>query len=259
MLKAHTIMEFANKNSEYNFRLKGVSVNASSVKILRNINLEIKQGEFVAIIGKNGAGKTSLLRTFAGLLKPAKNRVLFNNHDFFSLNQKDRLLLRRKIGYIPQQFKLIKETSVFENVMVGRLSYLSTLKSILHMYPSEDIEIVLSCINKIGLNGKEFTPVKKLSGGEQQRVAIARCFAQQPEIILADEPVASLDVAVNENILKILDSVNKRGVTVICVLHNIEMALKYAKRIVLMDKGGIISDTPVKDVNKDEIKKLFSN
>lgn len=247
------------KSGGVNIRVEGVSVNAATTTILRDIHLEIKQGEFVVILGKSGAGKSTLLRTMAGLIRPAKGSVLLNGHDFFSLNHGEKFLLRRKIGFIPQQFKLIKETSVFENVMVGRLGYLGALQSTLHLYPSADVEIVIARINKVGLGGRENTPVKRLSGGEQQRVAIARCLAQEPVVILADEPMASLDAVLADNILDNLNSANKGGATVICVLHNIETALRYARRIVLLDKGGMVIDTVPEKVNEYAIKKLFAD
>jgi phosphonate transport system ATP-binding protein len=257
--KATTNADVLNSYSGVNIRVEGVSVNAAITTILRDICLEIKQGEFVAILGKSGAGKSTLLRTMAGLLKPAKGRVLLNDRDFFSLNQGEKRLLRRKIGFIPQQFKLIKETSVFENVMVGRLGYQGALQSTLHLYPRADVEIVVKCINKVGLGGRENTHVKRLSGGEQQRVAIARCLAQEPVVILADEPMASLDVVLAENILDNLRSANNGGATVICVLHNIESALKYAGRIVLLDKGGMVTDTVPEKIDEYAIKKLLAD
>lgn len=249
-------------NSILNIRLDDISVKASTrnQSILNNISLEIKNGEIVAILGQSGAGKSTLLRVMAGLIKPSflhQNRILFNNIDFFSLNKKHKLLLRRKIGYIPQQFKLIKELSVFENVMVGRLGYLSTISSILRRYPENDKKIVRDCISKVGLLGKQDITVKRLSGGEQQRVAIARCLAQEPLIILADEPMASLDISLAKTILEILQSENKRGKTVVFVIHDIDMAFKYAKRIVLVKNGQIKYDRPIKEIDEITIKTFF--
>ena len=259
MSKTSANADILDSNSGVNIRVEGVSIIAATTTILRDIHLEIKQGEFVAILGKSGAGKSTLLRTMAGLLKPAKGSVLLDGRDFFSLSQGEKLLLRRKIGFIPQQFKLIKETSVFENVMVGRLGYVGALHSTLHLYPRADVETVIACINKVGLGGRENTPVKRLSGGEQQRVAIARCLAQEPVVILADEPMASLDVVLAENTLDNLNSANKGGATVICVLHNIETALKYARRIVLLDKGVMVTDTVPEKINEYAIKKLLAD
>jgi phosphonate transport system ATP-binding protein len=249
----------SHSNSGVNIRVEDVYVSTGTTVILRDIRLEIKQGEFVAILGKSGAGKSTLLRTMAGLLKPAKGSLLLNDQDFHSLTHGEKLVLRRKIGYIPQQFKLIKETSVFENVMVGRLGYLGALNSALRLYPSADVEIVVKCINKVGLGGRENNRVKRLSGGEQQRVAIARCLAQEPVVILADEPIASLDVVLAENILDSLTSANKGGATVICVLHNIETALKYARRIILLNKGDMVTDTVPEKINEYAIKKLLAD
>lgn len=252
-------MKYDMSSSEQVIKLDGVSSNASSLAILADINLEINKGDFVAVLGKSGAGKTTLLRTIAGLHKPAKGDVLLYGQNFFSLGQKKRRMLRKRIGHIPQQFKLIKETSVFENVMVGRLGHIGAARSILRAYPKKDVDVVNSLIKRIGLEGKEHTYVKRLSGGEQQRVAIARCLAQDPDVILADEPMASLDVELAENILEILNSANKGGTTVICVLHDVEMALRYARRLVLLDRGIIVSSAPVMGIDENEIRKLFVN
>lgn len=248
-----------NYNSKLDIKVDGVSVKTSpSHLILDNINLEIKKGDIIAILGQSGAGKSTLLRVMAGLIKPSKNSVLFNNIDFFSLNKKQKLLLRRKIGYIPQQFKLIKELSVFENVMVGRLGYLSTISSILHKYPEKDKKIVLDCISKVGLIPRKDVLVKRLSGGEQQRVAIARCLAQEPLIILADEPMASLDSSLAKTVLEILNSANKQdGNTVVFVIHDIDMAFKYAKRIICVKNGKIKYDGSVHEIDEITLKTLF--
>ncbi|MGH9952626.1 MAG: phosphonate ABC transporter ATP-binding protein [Nitrososphaeraceae archaeon] len=256
---ASSISKIVDNNSRLDIWVDNISVRISSNRpILSNISLEMKRGEIIAILGQSGAGKSTLLRTMAGLTKPSKNRVLFNNIDLFSLNKKNKLLLRRKIGYVPQQFKLIKQLSVFENVMIGRMGYLGTISSILHRYPENDKKIVLDCISKVELADRQEMAAKRLSGGEQQRVAIARCLAQQPSVILADEPMASLDISLAEAILEILNSENKKGKTVVFVIHDIEMAFRYAKRIVLVRDGQIVSDRPCKEVEYNTIKAFFS-
>ncbi|MGD1838602.1 MAG: phosphonate ABC transporter ATP-binding protein [Nitrososphaeraceae archaeon] len=246
-------------NSRLDIKLNGISVKASEEQlILDDIKLEIKKGDMIAILGQSGAGKSTLLRVIAGLIKPFQNSVMFNNINFFSLKKKQKLVLRRKLGYIPQQFKLIKELNVFENVMVGRLGYLSKISSILRKYPENDKKIVLDSISKVGLMHRKNVPVKRLSGGEQQRVAIARCLAQEPLIILADEPMASLDSSLAKNILEILHNANKEdGKTVVFVIHDVEIAFKYAKRIILLKNGQIKYDGSVNELEKDIIKSIF--
>jgi phosphonate transport system ATP-binding protein len=253
-----SIEEIFRTPSGFDIKLDNVSVAASSTPILHDINLEIKKGETVAVLGRSGAGKSTLLRTIAGLIKPSKNTVLFNSIDFFSLGKKEELMLRRMIGYIPQQFKLIKESSVFENVMIGRLGHMSTAASLLHRYPEKDQKLVLDCISKVGLTGKEGIPTKKLSGGEQQRVAIARCLAQEPSVILPDEPMASLDVSLATTILEILHNENiEKGKTAIFVMHDIEMARRYAKRIILMKNGRVVSDGSSEEMDENTISKVL--
>lgn len=256
---AETANKIFDDSSDFNIKLDDVSIRTSSKQeILQNVHLEIKKGDIIAVLGQSGAGKSTLLRTIAGLIQPYKNTIMFNNIGFSSLNRKERFAFRRNVGYIPQQFKLIKETSVFENVMVGRLGHISTIASLLHKYPEKDQKIALDCIAKVGLTGKEHTRVKRLSGGEQQRVAIARCLAQEPQVILADEPMASLDVSLSTAIFEILHNENnEKGKTVIFVVHDIEMAQKYAKRLILMKDGHIISNTTVDKLDENAIKKIF--
>lgn len=141
--------------------------------------------------------------------------------------------------------------------MIGRLARIGRFASMFRIYPKEDRRIVLECICKVGLAGKEGLVVRKLSGGEQQRVAIARCLAQEPQIILADEPVASLDISLVETILEILDQENKKGRTIVFVMHNIELARRFAKRIILMREGQIISDEPIGVIKEDAIRDIF--
>ncbi len=246
-----------NQEIEINIKLDNVSVRISGKTILDEINLRIKHGEMIGILGKSGAGKSTLLRTIATLLKPTRNTIYFNGIDFFSLGKNDKNKLRKKIGFIPQQFKLIGESSVFENVMIGRLGNMSRLSSILRLYPKTDKKATLECISMVGLSGKENISARKLSGGEQQRVAIARCLAQEPQIILADEPVASLDVSLVEAILEILDHENKKGKTIVFVMHNIELAKRFAKRMILMKDGKIIYDMLKGELKESEVKSIF--
>ena len=238
-------------------KFNDVTVTASSKVILEGIDLEIEKGEMVAILGKSGAGKSTLLRVIAGFVKPSKNNVLVDGVDFFS-HKKHKAHVRGIIGFIPQQFRLIKELSVFENVIIGRLAKIGRLASMFRLYPKKDRTIVLEYLFKVGLIGKDGLAARKLSGGEQQRVAIARCLAQEPQIILADEPVASLDTTLVETILEILDHENKKGKTVVFVMHNVDLARRFARRMILMKDGKIISDKPTGEINEDVLKSVFN-
>ena len=257
-MKLESMNKTSNNLSDIDIKINGVSVEQSSKVILKEVSLEIKKGAMIAVLGKSGAcGKSTLLRTLAGLLRPSQNTLLINGMDFFSLGKKDKTNLRKAIGFIPQQFRLIKELSVFENVMIGRLGKLGTFASMLRIYPEKDRKIVLECINKVGLSGKERLAVRRLSGGEQQRVAIARCLAQEPQVILADEPVASLDVSLVETILEILDHENKKGKIIVFVMHDVDLARRFSKRMILMKNGQIISDKSSSDTSDEAIKSLF--
>jgi len=256
-MQKHQSSKIFNKIKGISITFYSVSINISQKIILDHVNLDIREGEMIAVLGKSGAGKSTLLRVIAGLIKPSRNTVFFNGSDFLSLKKNDKNQLRKKIGFIPQQFKLIKELSVFENVMIGRLGNMGRFSSMFRIYPQNDKKIALECITKVGLSGKESLATRKLSGGEQQRVAIARCLAQEPQIILADEPVASLDVSLIETILEILDNENKKGKTIVFVMHDIELAKRFAKRMILMKEGKIISDKLTEETKDDSIKSLF--
>ena len=256
-MQKHQSSKIFNQIAGISMALYSVSINTPQKTILDHINLEIKEGEMIAVLGKSGAGKSTLLRVIAGLVKTPRNMLFFNGSDLLSLKKNDKNQLRKNIGFIPQQFKLIKELSVFENVMIGRLGKMGRFSSMFRIYPQTDKKIALECIAKVGLSGKESLVARKLSGGEQQRVAIARCLAQEPQIILADEPVASLDVSLIETILEILDNENKKGKTVVFVMHDVELAKRFAKRMILMKEGKIISDKLTEETKDDSIKSLF--
>lgn len=247
-----------NQIERISITLYSISINISQKIILDHVNLDIREGEMIAVLGKSGAGKSTLLRVIAGLIKSPRNTVFFNGSDLLSLKKNDKNQLRKKIGFIPQQFKLIKELNVFENVMIGRLGKMGRFSSMFRIYPQNDKKIALECIAKVGLSGKESLVARKLSGGEQQRVAIARCLAQEPQIILADEPVASLDVSLIETILEILNNENKKGKTVVFVMHDVDLAKRFAKRMILMKEGKIISDKLTEETKDDSIKSLFN-
>ena len=181
----------------------------NGVKGLDHINLTIEDGEFVSIIGLSGAGKSTLLRSINRLNDVSEGEITINGLSVTKAGKKELRQIRRKIGLISQNFNLVKRSTVQKNVLSGRLGYYSTLKSIFGLFSKEDYERTNDALEGVGLLDKLHTRCDELSGGQQQRVSIARTLVQQADIILADEPVASLDPVTTQKIMKDLQNINQ--------------------------------------------------
>ena len=213
------------------------------IKALSEVNLEVKEGEFVVILGPSGAGKSTLLRCINKLVEPTTGKIFLNGEEITSLNGKRLCKIRQKIGMIFQQFNLVNRLSVLQNVLCGRLGYVSTLRSLFYSFSKEDIQLALECLDRVGLKSYATKRADTLSGGQQQRVAIARVLAQRPKVILADEPVASLDPRTAKVIMDLLKKINREEkITVIVNLHVVELAKEYADRIIGLTKGKVVFD-----------------
>ncbi|MDB5035998.1 MAG: ABC-type phosphonate transport system periplasmic component [Chlorobi bacterium] len=210
---------------------------------IRDVNIDIAPGEFLAVIGLSGAGKSTFLRALNRMNEPSAGVMLFDGADITHISGPALTRLRREIGFIFQQFNLVRTVTVLRNVLLGRLSHVSWLPSMLGRFPREDREIAMRYIREVGLAEKMNTRADRLSGGQQQRVAIARAMAQRPKVILADEPMASLDPKLAEIVLGLLRRFNREeGITVIVSLHVLQLATEYADRIVAFRKGEIAFD-----------------
>jgi phosphonate transport system ATP-binding protein len=229
----------------------------NGVQALKGVSLTINDGEFVAIIGLSGAGKSTLLRSINKMHAISSGQLLVDDVDVAQLKGKQLRLLRRSIGMIFQSFNLVKRMSVFKNVLAGRVAYHSTLTS-LGFFPREDRYIALEALDTMGILEKAFTRVDQLSGGQQQRVALARSLAQKPKIILADEPVASLDPITTVQVMNDFSKINRDfGITIIANMHHVDLALKYAKRIIGIRDGLIVYDGPSKDINDKILENIY--
>jgi phosphonate transport system ATP-binding protein len=201
----------------------------NGVKALKGINLEIQQGEFVAIIGLSGAGKSTLLRSINQMHTITEGKLLVNGIDVSTLSGKSLRRFRRDIGMVFQSFNLVKRTSVIKNVLAARVADMPLWMSLLGLYTKKDKIIALEALDQVGILEKAYTRADQLSGGQQQRVALARCVAQQPKIILADEPVASLDPVTSNQVMNDFVKINKAlNITVIANMHHVDIALKFA-------------------------------
>lgn len=229
-------------------------------EVLRGINLQIEQGEFACIIGLSGAGKSTLLRCVNRLIEPSLGAILVPRAlsgltadgakaDILKLNTEELRLLRRKVGMVFQQFNIVKRLSVIENVLSGGLGYQPGLRSVLRIFSREERRQALTNLKRVGLLDHAYKRADQLSGGEQQRVAIARTLMQQPAIILADEPVASLDPRLSRVVLDILKRICREdGITALVSLHTLELTREYADRIIGLKQGQIFFDGPAKDL-----------
>ena len=201
----------------------------NGVVALNDVNFSVEDGEFLAVIGLSGSGKSTLLRCINRLIEPTSGKITWNGMDITAAKGKEIRNIRRQIGMVFQQFNLVKRSSVYTNVLSGRLGYVDTLPSLLQIFSKEDHAKVLKNLEQLDLSEKAHVRADSLSGGQQQRVGIARALMQDPKMILADEPVASLDPVLAHSILKYLEQLNKeRGMTVLCSLHFLDLVHRYA-------------------------------
>lgn len=225
---------------------------------LKNVNLDIYDGEFVCIIGLSGAGKSTLLRTINKMHPITSGQLFVDDQDISKLKGKPLRMLRRNIGMIFQSFNLVKRSSVINNVLAGRVAYHSTFKTMFGLFPKKDKIIALTSLEKVGILEKAFVRADQLSGGQQQRVALARALSQEPTVILADEPVASLDPVTTIQVMDDFKRINKdMGITIIANMHHVDLALKYATRIIGIKAGEIVFDGPVESVTDDVLVSIY--
>ena len=237
--------------------------------VLRGISLKVEQGEFVGIIGLSGSGKSTLLRCINRLVEATAGEIaapaaLFGVAsngkpiDVLKLNGNDLRQVRRKIGMIFQQFNIVKRLTVIENVLSGGLGYQSALRSTLRIFSHEEQRRALVNLKRVGLLEHAYKRADELSGGEQQRVAIARTLMQEPALILADEPVSSLDPKLSRVVLDILKRVCREdGITALVSLHTLELTREYADRVVGLKDGQIIFDGPTSELTESIVDAIY--
>jgi phosphonate transport system ATP-binding protein len=225
-------------------RFEGASVvYPGGVTALKDLTLEIPDGEMVVVVGLSGAGKSTLIRAINGLVPLTSGDVLVDGVSVRKAKPRQLRELRSKVGMIFQTFNLVKRTSVLNNVLMGRLYRAGTLRSLVGRYRAEDVEIAMQALERVGIVEKAYVRAANLSGGQQQRVGIARALAQQPKIILADEPVASLDPPTSHVVMRDLQRINRDlGITTIVNLHFLDLAKVYGERIIGLRAGELVYD-----------------
>ena len=225
---------------------------------LKNVNLKIDQGEFVAIIGLSGAGKSTLLRTINRRHDITEGKLTVDDVDVMTLSGKSLRSFRRKIGMIFQSFNLITRTTVINNVLTAFVPDMSWFRSTFSLYTKEQKLKALECLDKVGILDKAFVRADQLSGGQQQRVALARTLAQNPQIILADEPVASLDPITAKSVMDDFKRINETmNITILINIHHVDLALQYCTRVIGIRAGEIVYDGPAKDVNDQVLQEIY--
>ena len=230
----------------------------NGTRALDGISLDIQRGEFVVLIGLSGSGKSTLLRCLNRLIEPTSGTVTFDGRDVTHANGAELRRIRRRIGMIFQQFNLVKRSSVFANVLAGRLGYRSTWRTIASRPSKEDVALAFENLGRVGIAEKAYGRADALSGGQQQRVGIARALMQEPELMLADEPVASLDPATSHSVMKYLEEINKQdGITVICSLHFLSLARRYGTRVVALKDGKVAFDGLPADIDERRFKEIY--
>ena len=228
----------------------------NGTQALDGIHLNIKEGEFVALLGPSGSGKTTLLRSINGLEKIDHGSIFFENE---KINNHSLVQIRKKTGMIFQEFNLINNLSTINNVLTGLLNSETSIKSLFYLFTKEQKIKALKALDTVGLLNKAYDRVDQLSGGQRQRVGIARAIIKKPKLLLADEPVSSLDPKSAELILSLLSKINKEfKITIICNLHQIDLATKYSNRIIGLLDGKINFNEESKKINKKMIQSIYN-
>ena len=230
----------------------------SGTRALEDISLEVRDGEFVSIVGLSGAGKSTLLRCINRLVEPTSGRILLDGVDVTAASGAELRRVRRRIGMIFQQFNLVKRSSVLTNVLSGRLGWVSPMQGLIGRFPPDDYRRAFANLERVGIPEKAYQRADTLSGGQQQRVGIARALMQEPRIILADEPVASLDPATSHSVMKYLEQVNREdGIMVLCNIHFLSLARRYATRVVALKEGRLVFDGLPKEIGRERFRQIY--
>jgi len=227
-------------------------------RALDDISFEVAPGDFMVIIGLSGSGKSTLMRCINRLIDPSAGKIFIDDIEVTALKGEELRKMRRQIGMIFQQFNLVKRASVVTNVLSGRLGYLPASWAMTNYFPRDLKLRAMENLSRVGIPEKANTRADQLSGGQQQRVGIARALMQEPRLILADEPVASLDPATSHSVLKYIEEMNKRdGITVLCALHFLSLARRYGTRLIALKGGRVVLTGYPLDIDERRFKEIY--
>lgn len=228
------------------------------VLALDDVSFEVPSGEFLAVIGLSGSGKSTLLRCINRLIEPTDGTITWNGVDITAAPQEEMRRIRRRIGMVFQHFNLVHRSKVVTNVLAGRLGYVNPAMSLINRFPSRDLAAAREKLARVGLTEKAKARADELSGGQQQRVGIARALMQDPEMILADEPVASLDPVLAHGIMQYLEDINSNdGVTVLCSLHFLDLVHRYADRVIALNEGRVVFQGTPQQIDDSMFKEIY--
>ena len=229
----------------------------SGTVALKDVSFTVADGEFLVVIGLSGSGKSTLLRCINRLIEPTAGRILWDDLDLTQASPAELRKARRQIGMVFQQFNLVKRSSVLTNVLSGRLGYANPLVSLAGIWPRSDRQLAQRSLERVGIADKAYVRADTLSGGQQQRVGIARTLMQEPKLILADEPVASLDPVLAHSILHYLEQLNHEGITVICSLHFLDLVHRYGTRVIGLKEGLKVFEGIPSEIDRAKFKEIY--
>ena len=239
-------------------RISGLSRAYGNRFAAQDITLDIPSGSFVGVIGRSGAGKSTLLRMLNQLVEPTRGRIEWNGMDVTALRGAELRDWRRRCAMVFQQFNLVGRVDVLTNVLMGRLGHVPGWRAMLKLWPHDDRVIALSALEQFDIASLAVQRADQLSGGQQQRVAICRALVQEPELILADEPIASLDPRNTRIVMDALQRINREfGITVLCNLHSLDLARGYCDRLIGMSQGRVVFDAPPSALTDDVARELY--
>ncbi|HVR79973.1 MAG TPA: phosphonate ABC transporter ATP-binding protein [Acidimicrobiia bacterium] len=225
---------------------------------LKDVSFEVPDGQFLAVIGLSGSGKSTLLRCINRLVEPTEGRIIWNGVDVTAASQEDMRRIRRRIGMVFQHFNLVYRSRVITNVLAGRLGYTSPALAVANRFSKADTRRAMDQLARVGLAEKAFNDAADLSGGQQQRVGIARAMMQDPEMILADEPVASLDPVLAHSIMQYLETINREeGVTILCSLHFLDLVHRYGQRVIALNEGQLVFEGLPNEIDDEMFKDIY--
>jgi len=225
---------------------------------LKDVSFEVPDGEFLVVLGLSGAGKSTLLRCINRLIEPTEGRIIWDGTDITAASREELRQIRRHIGMVFQEFNLVERSSVMTNVLSGRLGYVKPWPTILHHFPKKEVNRALRNLDRVGIADLANKRVDELSGGQRQRVGIARALMQEPRLMLADEPVASLDPVLSHSILRYLEQLNQEdGITVLCSLHFLDLVRRYASHVVGLKDGKVVFQGLPEEITDERFKEIY--
>lgn len=238
--------------------LKNVSRQFGATRAVSDVTLTIPRGQMVGVIGRSGAGKSTLLRMINRLVEPSEGRIVFDGRDVTALKGAALRDWRRRSAMVFQQFNLVGRLDVLTNVLMGRIGHVGAARSLVQLWPQADRRIALSALDQFDIGGLAAQRAETLSGGQQQRVAICRALVQEPDLLLADEPIASLDPRNTKIVMDALQQINREhGITVITNLHSLDLARSYCDRLIGMAEGRVVFDGTATDLTDDTARALY--